>query len=44
MWLKNGIGVATFEAPVPSTSRCSVMSVSFVFRSTRACRLGSLIP
>ena len=38
MWLKNGIGVCTFEAPVPSRLSWSAISVSFVLRSTRACR------
>ncbi len=39
MWLKNGIGVCTFEAPVPSRLSWSAISVSFVLRSTRACRV-----
>src|SRR2546427_7698182 len=38
MWLKNGICVFTFDAPVPSSPSASVISVSLVLRSTRACR------
>src|SRR5687768_9530779 len=38
MWVRNGIGVSSCRVPAPSRARSTVIWVSLVLRSTRACR------